>query len=267
MLAAVVLSRCVDASLPSPSRVDRPRIIALTASEPAVRPGREVTLRAVWMGLRDDATVRSRWSRCDARAVPDPRRCQEEGLPIDAETPSTAHVVVSEGDWYVVVAACVDAFVVWPAGATHPRCSNGEAAEEVVRRVGASARGTLNRAPSIARLAWVRGEARVELRGTERNVTLPRCGATTCDVWRVEVEAADGDAESMDDGAREVLSASFFATAGTVDPATDALHAGETHTMRSSWALADDVGASEFGVVVRDQRGGEAVRVVSVQRR
>lgn len=261
------MSRCVDASLPSPSRVDRPRIVALTASEPAVRPGREVTLRAVWMGLRDDATVRSRWSWCDAQQVPDPRRCQVEGAPIEAETPSTARLVVPVGEWYVVVAACVGASVEWPVGATHPRCSDGDAAEEVVRRVRASADGALNRAPSIATLTWVRGASRIELGGSGREVILPRCGAVPCDAWQVEVGASEGDAEQIDDGTREVLSASFFATAGAVNPATSALREGETRTMRSSWELPDDAERCEVGVVLRDQRGGEAVRVVSVQLR
>ncbi len=141
----------------------------------------------------------------------------------------------------------------------HFRCAGGLPAEEAFRRIVVRAEGELNEPPSILRWELVRADAivRPDAMG---DIALPRCESEPCGAWVVRVVPIEGAAETT--GSQdEALVASFYATAGELDPPRDAAAPGEVRPMTSRWVVAEGVGYMQLGVVLRDQRGGESVRV------
>lgn len=142
----------------------------------------------------------------------------------------------------------------------HFRCAGGSAAAEAFRRIIVRVDGDLNRPPGISRWELARGEVIVRA-DASGEFALPRCDAGACGAWVLRVVPVEGAAEETSASQREALVASFYATGGAIDPPRDGAAPGEVRPMTSRWVIADGAEGLRLGVVLRDQRGGESVRM------
>ncbi len=263
---AVALAGCEGAALPSPSEVRDLRVLALTTATPEVRPGQGARVEAALLDPSPSGVASVRWRLCEESSIADPRACPlsprgrdvGEGLAVDLPALSATRGGV--GSYVVLAAACARSTPAIDIATGHYRCAEGGAALEAFRRVGVRETGPLNRAPAIARVELSRG-GEVEPVDEAGGVALTRCDAGACEPWEVRVVPAPGASEATPEGPRESLVASFYVTAGAMSRPRDASGAGEERPLVARWSLAPGSVAPSFGVVLRDQRGGESVRV------
>lgn len=232
------LAACAG-ELPSPSRVDALRVIALTTETPEIRPGTAVTVRALWFDPRG-RPARFAWSWCWEGPGIDPLRCADgegartlastgEEAELDAaalrDRPPDADVAI------VVVRASLD----------------GDRAE-AFRRVRVRDQGALNQVPEVRALIVDDGRARVVV--GEGDVTEIAARAA-----RVELVATEASRETDAAGVTEVLTASFLASEGSFDPPR-VVGAGP---FIARWRGVEG-GEVRCWAVLRDDRGGVRAR-------
>lgn len=242
-LQGAVMALCsaaCAAELPSPTRVDALRLIALTTDTPDVRPGDPFAVRALWFDPRG-RPARLRWSWCWEAPGVDPLACAagEVGHGLDATgdlvtVPAEASRDRPRGVDTVIVVARVEAV--------------GERVEGF-RRVRVRAEGALNRPPEITEVAIGEGASRAAVGEGEVRETSLRA-------LRVELVAAADAREPTGDGGVEALTASFLASAGSLDPPRVL---GGEGTFVARWT-GDAVGDVRFWAVLRDDRGGVRAR-------
>jgi hypothetical protein len=278
LAVAAALTNCSD-SLPSPSEVRGLRILAVASDPPELGltdTGAVLSVTAVDGAEGDAGRARSiRWFLCDDRATDEPVRC--------AGDPSL-HALAGDGDSLVVSRArcgargsCTVLVALCPgrpaafdrergslacpdeAGLAWAR-TEGVVAFKTVRI--APADRTANRAPAIESLT-------LEGAGPEA-WSVTACDAPPCASRRVTVLPGTDSAEGAG-ATREVLTASFFATAGAFDRpralTTDGRD-GRDGTLSARWTPPTRAGLARIWVVLRDDRGGVVVsaREVTVTR-
>lgn len=280
-LFTLTLAGCNDflAPLPSPSRVDSLRVLAVTTPTPEVHPGTPVTVRAFWVdpsATPESPPLSFHWRLCRETEGSDPRECPASSAGIDLRTDGIGDVVQITPEqlapsatdlrtvFNVYVALCRGA-----APRLDPRqgrfvCDN-RAFVEATRRVTVRSSGVLNRVPRVAGWALRCGDATVPLPGVPRSEPVElRLRPADCARWTLAVTPASDAAERTDDGTSETLMASFFASGGRLDRPRDIAAAGEVRTLQALWtppALADGGTTQDpqIWVVLRDQRGGETM--------
>jgi hypothetical protein len=134
----------------------------------------------------------------------------------------------------------------------------------VFRRVTVRATGPLNRPPAIA--AWTAGSAVALDDGA--TVTLPSLNACAGDCAAVTLTVTPAaDAAEAFDGGSESLLASIYVSSGSVSPPRVVNDPGVTAPMVARWTPGRVVAGGEVArvwAVLRDQRGGETVRAVTI---
>ncbi len=258
-----MLAGCDGAVLPSPSEVGDLRILALTTATPEVAPGSTVRVEAAIMDPLPFPRPVVRWRVCDESEIADPRACAATDRGLDLGVGPWVNVppsaVRATRSLVVLAAACDGAPAVFDAALGHFICVEGTPAAEAFRRVVVRTDGDLNQPPEISRWELMRG-ALVVRPDPSGEIALARCERVRCDPWILRVLPVDGAAEATA-GQREALVASFYSTAGTIDPPRDSAAPGEVRPMASRWVVTDGLGSPQVGVVLRDQRGGESVRI------
>lgn len=278
-LGLSVLAGCAD-PLPSPSTVDVLRVLALTTPTPEVRPGEGLTVRAVWFDPVGGREVRWRWRLCDPGAADDPRACARaagvtelaSGDRDEVEVPAAALTLGPGGadrTWVVYAIACP---VI--GAALDPRegrlvCPEG-VGSEVFRRVSVRATAALNRPPAIAAWTLDRPPGRQPLDdGAEVAVGgLAACDGD-CAPLSLALTPGEGAAEAYDGGA-ETLLASVYVSSGSVAPPRVVTAPGVVAPMEVRWTPGRVERGRAVGrvwAVLRDQRGGETARAVTITAR
>lgn len=288
ILFTLTLAGCNDflAPLPSPSRVDSLRVLALTTPTPEVHPGTPVAVRAFWVD--PSATPESpplffRWRLCRETEGSDPRECPASPSGIDLSPEGIGDVVQIPPEQLVPssteLRAVFNVYVALCRGAV-PRLDarqgrfvcGGSSFVEATRRVTVRSSGALNQVPRIEGWSLSCGEAVVPLPGeVTQPVELP-LRPVDCPSWTLAVTPASDAVERADDGSAETLMASFFASRGRLDRPRDIAAAGEVRTLQARWTPppVTDGGVTQdpwIWVVLRDQRGGETVREVRLMLR
>lgn len=133
---------------------------------------------------------------------------------------------------------------------------------EAFRRVIVRRDGGLNTNPRVRRWTLSRVDETFEVTGDE--VTLPRCATSSCGPWTVSVEP-DSDASESTSAGFESLVVSFYATRGSLDRPRDGAAAGEVRALTARWTLADGTDGAKLAFVLRDLRGGDSARRVTVR--
>ncbi|MEZ4409984.1 MAG: hypothetical protein R3A52_26440 [Polyangiales bacterium] len=248
---------CGDA-LPSPAVVDAPRVLALTTATPDVRPGSEVTVRALWFDP-SNRDVAFRWRLCREVSGFDPRACAvpSVGRDLDATTervtlpPSALSLDASEreGTWVLWLLACPGSTASVRDGRYQCALNDGV---EVFRRVGVRREGALNTPPSITSITL---DGRALTDGA--TLPLPRCDGA-CAPLTVSVTPREDAVETAPDGVAEALLLSVYVTGGSVSPVRDAAARGERRVMSVRWTPPSE-GEVRAWIALRDQRGGESV--------
>lgn len=265
LTSAIVVVGCSGEVLPSPSQVRSLRVVALVTDTPEVAPGARVQVTAAWVDPTPGRTVRARWQLCDEREVPDPRACPVAATAVDlgegrtVTTPALSRV----GTYYVFVAACADAAPLVRRDLGHWRCADGTPAEQVFGRVRVTETRARNRPPAIAAVTLARGDVAFTPDAADSGVVLPGCDGGSCGPWVLRVRPETDAAEAIPDGGREALSVSFYVTSGSTDRPRDTARPGELRELTAQWTPGVEV-RSEVWVVLRDQRGGETARGVTV---
>lgn len=278
-LALVGLAGCAD-PLPSPSTVDSLRILALTTATPEVRPGAGLGVTAVWFDPVAGRSVRWRWRLCDPGAADDPRTCARasgstelaSGEADHVELPATALALrdrETERTWVVYAIACPGM-----AAEIDPRegrlvCPGG-AGSEAFRRVIVRASAPLNQPPPIGGLTLDQvGRALPLEDGTVVAAgPLAACDGD-CPTLSLTLTPASGAAEALDGGA-ESLMASVYVSSGSVSPPRVVTDPGVVAPMVFRWTPGRVVSGGEVArvwAVLRDQRGGETARSVTITAR
>lgn len=288
ILFTLTLAGCNDflAPLPSPSRVDSLRVLALTTPTPEVYPGTPVAVRAFWVdpgATAESPTLYFRWRLCRETEGSDPRECPASPAGIDLRTDGIGDVVQITPEqlvpsptelrtvFNVYVALCRGAAPRLDARQGRFVCDNNSFVE-ATRRVTVRSSGALNQVPRIEGWSLSCGESVVPLPGeVTEPVELPPRPAN-CASWTLAVTPASDAVERTDDGSAETLMVSFFASRGRLDRPRDIAAAGEVRTLQARWtppAVTDGGVAQDpwIWVVLRDQRGGEAVREVRLMLR
>lgn len=267
-LGAVLLGVTVgcEESLPSPAVVDVLRVIALTTETPEVRPGEAVTVRTVWFDP-EGRTVKFHWRLCREVSGFDPRECAvpSVGRSLD-ETNETVTLEASDlaledgettGTWVLWEMVCPER----PATVRDGRfqCSEDNGVE-VYRRVGVRTHGVLNHPPAIV-------SATIDDHEVTENATVTVVGCDGgCAPTRVSVTPANDAVEMVEGELSEALLLSVYVTAGSVSPVRDAAMHGELRRMSVRWTPPAQSPELRLWIVLRDQRGGESVRIVKVRR-
>jgi hypothetical protein len=262
----VVLGCGVDA-LPSPSAVRDLRVLAISTVTPEVRAGASPRLRAFTLAPAGTAPAFVRWRMCAESDVADPRACfaSPRGRDLGVGEGVLLPALDARGDvtsYLVFASVCAGVTPSVDAASGRARCADGSTAVEAFRRVVVRVGGDLNQPPGV--LAWEleRGESTVAIEGD--TVTLPRCASGACGAWTMRVVPRDGSAERTPEGA-ESLAASFYATEGSLDRGRDTSDPGVVRPLTARWTVADGVSGARVAMVVRDLRGGEAVRQAMIQ--
>ncbi|MDO9015797.1 MAG: hypothetical protein Q8S73_28545 [Deltaproteobacteria bacterium] len=278
-LGLSVLGACSD-PLPSPSTVDVLRILALTTETPEVRPGAAISARAVWADPVGGRTIHWRWRLCDPGAADDPRVCARpdgatelaSGEVDRVEVPAanlTLRPAETERTWVLYAIACPGADAVIDPGEARLVCPRGDGSE-AFRRVTVRATAPLNRPPRIAAWSIGRAGASTPLEdGASVSVgSLAACDGD-CPPLTLTLTPAPDAAEAFDGGA-ESLMASVYVGSGTVAPPRVVTDPGAAAPMVARWTPGRVVLGGEVArvwAVLRDQRGGEAVRAVTITAR
>lgn len=278
-LVPVALAGCVE-PLPSPSTVDVLRILALTTATPEVRPGDGLSVRAVWHDPAGGRGVRWRWRLCDPGVADDPRACARgdggaelsSGEADRVEVPAVAlspHPTEDARTWVVYAIACPTSDAVIDAREGRLVCPRG-VGSEAFRRVTVRAMAALNRPPAIGGWSIEHAGRAVALEdGAAAAVgPLEPCEGG-CPALTLTLTPAPGAAEAFD-GTAESLLASVYVSSGSVSPPRVATDPGVVAPMVVQWTPGRVVPGGEVArvwAVLRDQRGGEAVRAVTVTAR
>ena len=281
ILFTLTLAGCNDflAPLPSPSRVDSLRVLALTTPTPEVYPGTPLSVRAFWVdpsATPEFPPLYFRWRLCRATEGSDPRECPSPSAGIDLHTDGIGDIVQIAPEHLTPSATdnrtVFNVYVALCRG-TAPRLDprhgrfvcDTNAFVEATRRVSVRSSGALNQVPRVAGWALRCGDATVALPGVPHTEPVElRLRPADCARWTLAVTPASGAAERADDGTSETLMASFFTSGGRLDRPRDIAAAGEVRTLQALWtppALTDG-GTTQnpwIWVVLRDQRGGETV--------
>jgi hypothetical protein len=286
--------------LPSPSVIDKLRLLAITADAPEVMPGSSVTLAAVWADApaRAGREVYFLWRLCpqgndtDARVCLDPAR----GTDVRTAAASAGGAALTlgpdalalpdgqhEAGYFVLLAVCPAQPPVFDAGAGQYACPSEVSVPEAdregiqaVRRlsvrdaVSVAQSGPLNHNPVIASLS-IAGQD-VPTDGAVVHVapcpSAPDPSGAPCPSVPVVLRAAEGSAETTANGTPEALLVSFFAPYGTFDRPralpSDGAPLGQDGALMAGWT--PPVMAQRFAmyVVLRDGRGGDVVRSATV---
>ena len=278
-LGLSMLAACSD-PLPSPSTVDVLRILALTTATPEVRPGAGIAVRAVWADPVGGRPVRWRWRLCDPGVADDPRVCaRASGATelasgeVDRVEVVAAHLALRpaevERTWVVYAIACPGADAVIDPGEARLVCPRGDGSE-AFRRVTVRATAPLNRAPGIAAWSIERAGSSTPLEdGASVSVgPLVACDGD-CPALTLTLTPSPDAAEAFDGGAESLL-ASVYVGSGTVAPPRVVTDPGVVAPMVARWTPGRVVLGGEVArvwAVLRDQRGGEAVRAVTITAR
>lgn len=261
---------CSDA-LPSPARLDRLRVLALETDTPDVRPGAAVRVRAAWFDPTEES-VSWHWRVCDD-ASDDPRRCAEAARGVDLLGDATVEIAgdhfalptgATTADVIVYALVCGGSTAQVDARSGRWSCA-GSTGVEAFRRVTVRAVGALNLPPAVASWSARVGATDAAL-GATTVLRAPACDRN-CATWTVSLVPADGAAESIDGATAESLMASFAVSDGDMDPPRDVAAPGEVRAMTARWTPSRVPSAGEvtLATVLRDQRGGETVRMARVR--
>lgn len=265
LASLLVAAGCSGETLPSPSAVRALRVVALVTDTPEVAPGGRAQVTAAWVDPTPGRALEARWQLCAEADVGDPRRCAaaSEAMDLGEGESVTTPPLTRPGVYFVLVAACVGGAPTLRRDLGHWRCADGGYAEEVFRRIAVTPAGPRNRPPGIAGWALTRGDAAVSLPlEGDAAVTLPPCDRAECGPWSLRVRPAEDAAETLPDGGREALSASFFVTSGSTDRPRDTASPGAPRELAVRWTPSRSSAA--VWVVLRDQRGGETARGATV---
>ena len=275
-LALMGLAGCAD-PLPSPSTVDSLRILALTTATPEVRPGVGLGVTAVWFDPVAGRSVRWRWRMCDPGAADDPRACARatgstelaSGETDRVELPATALALrgsETAHSWVVYAIACPGAEAEIDPREGRLMCPGG-AGSEAFRRVTVRASAPLNRPPPIA--AWTLEQPGRSI-ALDDGAVVSAGPLATCDgdcpTLSLALTPASGAAEAFDGGS-ESLMASVYVSSGSVAPPRLVTDPGVVAPMVFRWTPGRVVAGGEVArvwAVLRDQRGGESARAVTI---
>ncbi|MDB4929589.1 MAG: hypothetical protein JWM10_2073 [Myxococcaceae bacterium] len=276
-IGLVVLAGCSDA-LPSPSSVDVLRVLALTTPTPEVRPGETIAVRAVWFDPVGGRSVRWRWRACDPGVADDPRVCARATGSAELGSGGVDHaeltgLTLRDGEetrtWVVYAIACPTEDAVIDPREGRLVCPAGFGSE-AFRRVTVRATAPLNRPPAIAECTATFAGSSAAL-GDGASVALPSLAACAGDCPAVTLTVLPGaDAAETFDGGRESLLASIYVSSGSVSPPRLVNDPGVVAPMVARWTPGRVVAGGEVArvwAVLRDQRGGETVRAVTVTAR
>ncbi|MBK8691290.1 MAG: hypothetical protein IPN17_03015 [Deltaproteobacteria bacterium] len=242
------------------------RILALSTATPEVRPGEALAVRAVWHDPLGGRGLRWRWRLWTRAAADDPRACagppgasswgpgrQTPGELLAAElapgTETERTLVV-----YAIACPAMDSVIDLREGRLV--CPQG-VGSEAFRRVTVRATGALNRPPPIA--AWT-------LDQSGRSIPLEDGASVTAGPLSLTLTPGDGAAEAFDGGS-ESLMASVYVSTGSVAPPRVVTEPGVVAPMAFRWTPGRVLSGGEVArvwAVLRDQRGGETVRSVTV---
>lgn len=297
-LIALALStaRCGE-ELPSPSLVNKLRLLAMTADAPEVLQGTSVTIRARWYDGSPQAgrAVYFHWRLCREAIDRDPRSCLRPDRGSDVNVaPATEHGdvltlpperipwVPGDGQatrYWVLLAICpleppffdgMRGQYVCPQEEAQP--ASQREGIQAVRRITVRQAPPLNHNPVIARV-FIDGQ---EISRGDGLVRVSACPSgcnndhnnANCRKVSLEVHAADGSAETQADGSIETLLVSFYVTGGSVDRpravASTTSPLGLDGSLATGWCPPSEPGAARVWFVLRDGRGGDAVREVPV---
>lgn len=278
-LVLMGLAGCAD-PLPSPSTVDVLRILALTTATPEVRPGAGLGVVAVWFDPVAGRSLRWRWRLCDPGVADDPRACARatgstelaSGEADHVEVPATALALrgsETARTWVVYTITCPGT-----VAAIDPRegrlvCPQG-VGSEAFRRVTVRASEPLNRPPPIGdwTLDQVGRAISLEDGAVVTAGSLAACEGD-CPTLALTLTPMPGAAETFDGGAESLL-ASVYVSSGSVGPPRVVTDPGVVAPMVFRWTPGRVMAGGEVArvwAVLRDQRGGETARAVTITAR
>ena len=263
VLCAALAAPACSSPLPSPSRVSGLRLLRVFADPPEFGPSdTHVTLGALAVdGSSEGARARSiRWFFCDESVLDDAARCAREpslhALAGDGESLLVERsALAASGARTVLVALCPGRAAAFDRERGSVACPD-EAGRPYAQTEGVLAFYTVratrdgvasNRAPSIAR-ATLAGDGAPAW-------TVRRCAGEPCPSSELSIEPSSESAEPVGT-AREVLTASFFATDGSFDrPRAVSTEANPTGPLRARWTAPRTAGRVRLWIVLRDDRG------------
>jgi hypothetical protein len=260
---AASLMACGIEALPNPSSVRDLRLLALTTETPEVRPGEAVFVRAELLDPRAPRTLHFLWRVCDATRISDPRSCPLAATAISLTGDSRVQVgPLRDGDEALVfVAVCPEVLPTFEEPTGLVRCGENQVGVGAFRRVRARAEGALNRPPIVNRWEITTPDGAVVNLAGDAAVAIPWCSVEPCTAMTQRVVVAPASVEVLDNGERESLSVAFYATAGVLDRPRDVANPGEVRPMTARWTPSPTERTATLAMVLRDQRGGEVVRV------
>lgn len=265
--SVVVALGCEVGALPSPSAVRDLRVLAISTETPEVRPDASPRVAAITLAPEGTALPFVRWRMCVESDVADPRECfaSPRGRDLGVGEGVALPPLAARGDetsYLVFASVCAGVTPSLDPATGRARCADGSAAVEAFRRVVVRVGGELNQPPGVRVWELSRGESAVAIEGD--TVVLPRCTAAACGAWTMRVVPRDGSAERTPEGA-ESLAASFYVTVGVLDRGRDTSDPGVVRPLTARWTVADGASGARVAMVVRDLRGGEAVRRATIQ--
>ena len=278
-LVLVVKLGCSE-PLPSPSTVDALRILALTTPTPEVRPGIAIGVRAVWFDPIGGRRIQWRWRLCDQGVANDPRSCSRGTGSTELASGEVDHVEVPASmlalrgtersrTWMVYALACPSARAINAPPEGRLECPEGDGSESF-RRVTVQAQAALNEPPSIG--GWTLEQAGRSI-ALEDGATVgvgSLIGCTgDCAALTLSLTPAPGASERFG-GTAESLLGSIYVSSGSVSPPRVVMDPGTEVPMVMHWTPGRVVLGGEVAqvwAVLRDQRGGESVRSVTITAR
>ncbi len=271
MLAAALIVACSQ-DLPSPAAVTSLRLLALTTPSPELLVGAGTRVTAVWYDPTPGRTLWFHWRLCPEPLDGDARDCALPAAGHDLGASMSDGVDLPSGaltlppgsdhqDYVVYLALCPGALAVFDPALGHYHCASPEGLE-AIRRVTVRVTEPLNHDPGITG-AWVGdGAARVSVAPDSGTPAVQGCRADPCAVIPFGVQPSPDAAEPLSGGGAETLEASYYATAGTVDPPRVLGTAGGVDALIAHWTPPQGATAGtlvRLWVVLRDQRGGDTV--------
>lgn len=298
LLIATLTAGCAE-QLPSPAVISKLRLLAITAEAPEVAPGTDVHLRAIWFDGSPEAPreVHYLWRLCPEGADREPRACLSPSRGIDlaagavrsgdgdlALTIPASRLALAPGEsaatWFVLLVMCPTLPPVFEASLGHFVCPSEadvpnerregiQAVRRLTVRDGSDpAQPPLNHNPVIARVRV--GGVDVPEGGRATVFACPALDAgVMCAGTPLALYAAEGSIERRVDGAPETLLVSFFTTAGgSFDRpravASEGHPLGEDGSLGATYYPPSRSGPARLWLVLRDGRGGDAVRSIEL---
>lgn len=266
--------------LPSTSTVDVLRILALTTPTPEVRPGIAIGVRAVWFDPIGGRRIQWRWRLCNEDLANDPRSCARGIGSTELASGEVDHVEVPAAmlalsgtersrTWMVYALACPSSGALIAPAEGRLECSDGSGSESF-RRVTVHAQAPLNEPPAIG--AWTVEHAgrlsSLEDGTTVRVGSLVGC-AGDCASLTLTLTPAPGASERFGETTESLLG-SVYVSSGSVSPPRVVRDPGTEVPMVMHWTPGRVILGGEVAqvwAVLRDQRGGESVRSVTITAR